>query len=130
MMRVLVLLVLACSVVSADPGRRVVTDTKIEILDTIHFVGTSATLSVTSTRILDAIAETLKGNPSIRVMEVIAYGSDVPTDQVVLGTRRAKAVVDALVRRGVPAKRLRFSGEARSDSRDQGPRLLILDRAP
>ena len=129
-MRVLVFLVFACAVASANPGRRVVTDTKIEILEPVRFVGTTATIAGTSTRMLDAIAETLKGNPSIRVMEVIAYGSDVPTDQVVLGTKRAKAVVEALVRRGVAAKRLRFSGEARADTRDQGPRLLILERAP
>ena len=125
---IVVLLGLASSRASA--GTRVVTDTKIEILEPIRFVGKTATIAATSTPMLDSIASTLKGNPSIRVMEVIAYGSDVATDQIVLGTKRAKAVVDALVRRGVAAKRLRYSGEARSDTRDQGPRLLILERTP
>ena len=130
MMRAVLIVLALCATATAAPGRRVVTDTKITILEPIRFVGTSERIAATSIGMLDAVAETLKGNPSIRIMEIVAYGSDVPTDQIVLGTKRAKAVVEALVRRGVVRNRLRYSGEARADTRDQGPRFLILDRGP
>jgi len=127
-MRVFAILALLCGVAW---GRVVVTETTIEIYDPIRFIGTSATIATTSTRMLDAIAAMLKDNPSIRVLEIDAYGNDAPIDQLVLGERRARAVVFELVRRGVPAKRLRAVGGARPEhGNDPGPSLIIAERAP
>ena len=116
-----------CNVAEA---RVVVTETSIEIYDPIRFVGTTAAIAGRSTRMLDSVARMLLGNPSIRVMEVHAFGVDSSVDQLVLGELRARAVVAELVRRGVPAKRLRAIGAARPDhGNDPGVALVIADRA-
>ena len=106
------------------PTINVVTDTTVEILDPIRFYAGSPTLDPRSTPILDAIAGTLTGNPSIRLVEVIAYGSDaVPSLQ--------QAVVGELIARGVESRRLRASGEAvPRQGMGPGPVFLILERAP
>jgi outer membrane protein OmpA-like peptidoglycan-associated protein len=112
-MRAIAILALLCSIASADPSRRVVTETSIDIYDPIRFIGTSATIAATSTRMLDSVAALLKRSPSIHVMAVRAFGVDAPRDQLVLGELRARAVVAELVRRGVAATRLRPQGAAR-----------------
>ncbi len=116
----------------AAPGRRVVTDTSIQILDPITFEGQSAQFTPTSLPLLDAMADTLKGNPSILVVQVIAYGADqVAEFQQKLGEARAQAIVDALIQRGVAANRLRVDGEATPPGgRSTEPVFLILKRAP
>ena len=114
---------------TVEAGRRVVTDSKIEILDNIRFVGTTAEIAATSSRMLDAVAETLENNPSIKLLEVRGFGVDAKHDQLVLGHLRARAVVAALVQRGVSPKRLRASGAARPDhGSDPAPEFLILIR--
>jgi outer membrane protein OmpA-like peptidoglycan-associated protein len=131
-MRVLAILLALTGVAAAGPKpRRVVTDTQIEILSPIRFVGVSAQVTPQSTRILDAIAETLEGNPSIRLMAVVAFGNDSHVAPRVLGELRARALVSELVRRGVSPTRLRAVGRERPDrGTDPGPELLILERAP
>jgi hypothetical protein len=130
-MRHLAIVALLCGIGWADSPRRVVTETSIEIYDPIRFVGTSPEIAPSSTRMLDAIAATLNGNPSIRVMAVRAFGVDATRDQLVLGERRARAVVFELVRRGVAQARLRAQGAVRPDrGTDPGPELIILERAP
>ena len=74
-------------------GRVIVTDTQIEILHDVSFVGD--TISTRSLRTLDALAATLEGNPAIRLVEVQASS---PT--------RAQACVDYLIGRGVAPNRL------------------------
>jgi outer membrane protein OmpA-like peptidoglycan-associated protein len=94
-------------------GRVVVTDTDIQLLPPIKFVGPSATIDVVSIRALDAIASTLDGNPSILLVEIDGYGSDgVPPYQQVLGKARARAVMDYLIKRNVARWRLRAEGGA------------------
>ena len=130
-MKALAILLLLGGLATAGPRRRVVVDTHIEILDPIRFVGTTPTIAASSTRMLDAMAETLNGNPSLRLLEIRAFGNDAPVDQLVLGERRARAIVSALVRRGVAPGRLRAAGAARPDhGNDPGPQVLILQRAP
>lgn len=93
--------------------RTVVTDTHVEILDPIRFLAGSPTLDPRSTPILDAIASTLSGNPSIRLVEVHAYGADTLAQfQARVGADRAQAIVNALVARGVDQKRLLAAGSA------------------
>jgi outer membrane protein OmpA-like peptidoglycan-associated protein len=108
------------------------TDTHVEILDPIKFFVASPAIDPRSTPILDAVASTLTGNPSIKVVEVIAYGADaVPSLQQSVALARAQAVVAELVARGVDQKRLRASGEAvPTPGNGPGPTFLILKRDP
>jgi outer membrane protein OmpA-like peptidoglycan-associated protein len=93
--------------------KTVITDTHVEILDPIRFLVGSPTLDPRSTPTLDAIASTLAGNPSIRLVEVHAYGADTLAQfQARVGADRAQAIVDALVARGVDGKRLLAAGSA------------------
>ena len=88
------------------PVRTVVTTTSITILDQVRFVGPTADLHPSSHALLDALAQTLLGNPSIRLMEVTSTGAGD------LGLRRAERIVDYLVAEGIEATRLRARAEA------------------
>jgi outer membrane protein OmpA-like peptidoglycan-associated protein len=124
-----------CALVGSAEARHrvVVVDTSIEILDSIRFVGTTANMTVSSSKMLDAVASTLDGNPSITKMEVIGYGSDArtnPLGQLGLGERRAKAIVNALILRGVDPSRLVASGALHpARANDPAPMFLILKRS-
>ncbi len=113
-------------------ARTIVTDTKVEILDPIQFLVGSATIEARSTRILDAIASTLTGNPSIKLVAVHAYGADALVQfQGRLGAERAQVIVDELVARGVARTRLVAQGEAAPPpGGSMGPILEILARNP
>ncbi|HTL34862.1 MAG TPA: OmpA family protein [Kofleriaceae bacterium] len=110
---------------------KVVTDTHVEILDPIKFLSGSPSIEPSSGPILDAIAGTLTGNPSIKLVEIIAYGADaVPSLQQSVAVARAQAVVGELIARGVESRRLRASGEAVPQrGMGPGPTFLILERA-
>ena len=127
----IVILALLAASVSAH-GRVVVVDTTVEILDSIHFVGTTAQLTPGASKMLDAVAATMDGNPSIKKIEVIAFGNDLAKpigDQLGLGERRARAIVDELVRRGVAPTRLQSSGSIHpSNPADPHPEFLIIKR--
>lgn len=89
------------------------TETHVEILDPIQFLTGSVTLDPRSTPILDAVASTLTGNPSIKLVAVHAYGADALVQfQARIGADRAQAIVDQLVARGVERARLVAQGEA------------------
>lgn len=106
----------ATSSPAAPPARKqrlVVTETQVEILDPIRFLTGSASLDPRSTPILDAIASTLAGNPSIKLVAIHAYGSDALVQfQGRIGAERAQVIVDQLVVRGVARTRLLAQGEA------------------
>ena len=92
----------------------VVTDTQVEILDPIRFLTGSAALDPRSTPVLDAIASTLTGNPSIKLVAIHAYGADALVQfRGRIGAERAQVIVDQLVVRGVARNRLLAQGEAR-----------------
>lgn len=116
----------------APRERVIVTTTEIDILDPITFLAGSATLHPRSTRTLDAIASTLSGNPSIKLVQVRAYGTDALAQfQARVGAERARAIVDALVARGVGRGRLIATGRATPPSGvTSGPSLEILLRDP
>jgi outer membrane protein OmpA-like peptidoglycan-associated protein len=82
----------------------IVTDTTIEVLDPVRFVGDTAAITPTSGPLLDALARTLIGNPSLEVLEVTVNAQ--PTHPG-LAAGRAAAVIAYLVEHGVAASRLR-----------------------
>jgi outer membrane protein OmpA-like peptidoglycan-associated protein len=119
----------------AEPEKKkvtVTTETHFEILDPIKFLPGSATIETTSIPMLDAVARTLAGNPSIKLVAVQAFGADtVARFQVQLGATRAQTIVDALVARGVEAKRLLPEGNAQPPAGyPNAPIFLILERVP
>jgi len=120
---------------TAAPAKKkvtVTTETSVEILDPIKFLPGSATIEVTSIPMLDAVARTLSGNPSIKLVAVQAFGADtVARYQVQLGATRAQTIVDELIARGVEAKRLVADGNAQPPTGyPNAPIFLILERAP
>lgn len=93
-------------------GRVVVTDTETTILDVVEFAPGTAVLQARSLATLDAVADTLKGNPSIELVEVQAHmrGDGDPAAALALSQRRAEVVVDYLVTSGVASQRLVAEG--------------------
>jgi outer membrane protein OmpA-like peptidoglycan-associated protein len=112
--------------------RHVVTTTSITILDNLRFVPGSAAFDPTTTPILDAVAQTLDGNPSIQLVEIRAYGEDaLPGLQWVTAQLRAQHIVSYLVDHGIAGERLQPRGVAvpppGSNARFE---IEILTRAP
>lgn len=96
--------------------RMVVTDTEVEALSPIRFQGLSANPTDESRATLDAVASTLDGNPSILLVDVVAFGSDgAPEFQQIIAQQRAQAIVDYLVERGIARDRLRAQGVPRPE---------------
>ncbi len=96
--------------------RTIVTDTEVEMLSPIRFAGLSATPTQESVKTLDAVASTLDGNPSLLLVDVVAFGSDgAPEFQQVIATQRAQAIVDYLVHKGIARERLRPVGRPRPE---------------
>ena len=95
-----------------DRGRVVVTDTAIEILDMVYFELDKAIIKPQSYPILDAVAATLQGNPSIQLIEVQGHTDERGNDayNLDLSDRRAKSVEKYLADKGVDAKRLSAQG--------------------
>src|SRR5213075_1687396 len=95
-----------------DRGRVVVTDTSIEILDMVYFDYNKAIIKSESYPILDAVASTLQGNPSIALVEVQGHTDERGDDayNLDLSDRRAAAVKKYLVDKGVDEKRLTSQG--------------------
>lgn len=88
--------------------RVVVTDTETEIFDVVEFAPGTDTLRPTSLPTLDAVAATLRDNPSIDLIEVQSHTSDIgdETANLTLSERRAAAVVTYLVEAGIDSSRL------------------------
>ncbi len=95
-----------------DRGRVVVTDTSIEILDMIYFEYDKAIIKKESYDILDAVASTLQGNPSISLIEIQGHTDERGNDayNLDLSDRRAASVKTYLVGKGVEDNRLTSQG--------------------
>jgi len=95
-----------------DRGRVVVTDTAIEILDMVYFEYNKAVIKSQSFPILDAVAATLQGNPSIALIEVQGHTDERGDDayNLDLSDRRAHSVEKYLADKGVDPKRLTAQG--------------------
>jgi len=84
-----------------------VTSTDIAILDPITFLPGSATLDARSVPILDAVASTLRGNPSLELVAVQTEAGDALSQfRARLAADRADVVIGELVARGVARVRL------------------------
>jgi outer membrane protein OmpA-like peptidoglycan-associated protein len=104
-----------------DRGRVVVTDTSIEILDMIYFEYDKAIIKKESYPILDAVAATLQGNPSIQLVEIQGHTDERGDDayNLDLSDRRAKAVRQYLVDKGVDEKRITAQGYGETQPLDR-----------
>lgn len=122
-----------------DRGRVIVTETSIEILDKLYFRRGSADLQAASLPIVDAMATTLQGNPSIRAVELQGHTSDDETSAWDLSGRRALAVRSALESRGVqtrlvarpfgPTQPVRTGTTEEARAHNRRVEFLILERA-
>jgi OOP family OmpA-OmpF porin len=104
-----------------DRGRVVVTDTSIEILDMIYFEYDKAIIKKESYPILDAVAATLQGNPSIQLVEIQGHTDERGDDayNLDLSDRRAKSVRQYLIDKGVDEKRLSAQGYGETQPLDR-----------
>ncbi len=80
---------------------------RIQIIDRVYFRRNRATIPRRSFPLLDALAETMNANPQLKLVEIEGHANDGERRAQRLGERRAQAVVDALVERGVDPVRLR-----------------------
>jgi len=105
-----------------DRGRVVVTDTSIEILDMVYFEYDKAIIKKESYPILDAVAATLQGNPSIQAVEIQGHTDERGDDNynLDLSDRRAHSVRQYLIDKGVDEKRLTAQGYGETQPIDRG----------
>jgi outer membrane protein OmpA-like peptidoglycan-associated protein len=90
----------------------VVTKDKIELKETVFFDSGKDTIQKRSFSLIDQIAQVMKAHPEVKRVRIEGHtDSDGPDDKNLdLSKRRAKAVLNALVARGVEAKRLESEG--------------------
>jgi outer membrane protein OmpA-like peptidoglycan-associated protein len=111
-----------------DRGRVVVTESDVEVLDNIYFKKGSAALEESSSAILDAIAETLRNNPTILLLEVQGHASDDEPHGWELSSQRSAAIIMALRERGVDPRRLTPQGYGATQPMQRG--TIEATRAP
>lgn len=80
-------------------------------IDKLFFAADSYTISGVSFEELDEIYEFLRDNPEVRV-EIGGHTNRVPKDEYCdkLSAERAKAVMDYLIEKGIPASQLEYKG--------------------
>jgi len=109
------------------PARPVVTlsGSRSLVADTIYFEGQSDSVSAASRPRLDELARTLQRLPAHKRVRVEGHTDDAgnPEHNIDLSYRRARAVVEYLKARGVPAARLEYAGYG-------GQRPLADNRTP
>jgi outer membrane protein OmpA-like peptidoglycan-associated protein len=125
------LLLVACG--GSSPKKpKIVTDTKVEIIDKIEFTSDTE-LTPDSYKTLDEIARTLEGNPSIQLVEVQVYildGEEATRQE--RADQRARHLVDYLVGKQVAAERLEPKGYITPPKEDPTNRVrfFIARRGP
>jgi outer membrane protein OmpA-like peptidoglycan-associated protein len=97
-----------------------VTDTEVRLLHEVQFDTNEATLKPISDPILDETAQVLKEHPEILSVEVQGHTDERGTKlyNKRLSQRRADAVKQALVARGIEADRLSTKGYGREVPRE------------
>jgi OmpA-OmpF porin, OOP family len=106
------------------PERDKITRTKgsIDVLDNIYFETDSAVIKLESYGLLDAIADSVRGWPDIRLLEVQGHADERGAHDynLRLTQARAESVVRYLVGKGIEARRLRARGFGETRPRDPG----------
>ncbi len=89
-----------------------ITKEKIVITEKIFFAVNKANILPKSDPLLNSVAEVLKKFPNVKKVRIDGHTDDVGNDRKnqVLSEKRAKAVLDALVKRGVDKSRLEAKG--------------------
>lgn len=95
-----------------DQSSVVISENEVLILDKILFKTGSAQILNESMKVVDLVAETLKRSPQFTLVEVQGHADVRAPDalNLKLTQDRSKAVLDALVKKGVAANRLRSMG--------------------
>jgi outer membrane protein OmpA-like peptidoglycan-associated protein len=90
----------------------VITKDKLEILDSVYFKTNKAVIEKKSYPLLDNVAAVLIAHPEIVKVRVEGHTDSQGPDEknLVLSQKRAQAVVDYLIKKGVPAERLEAVG--------------------
>jgi OOP family OmpA-OmpF porin len=93
-------------------GPVIIQGNEILIFEKVQFATGSAKILPASDSILDAVSKTLKEHPEFTLVEVQGHADSRADDKYNLNLtkQRAKAVMDALVKRGVEASRIRSMG--------------------
>lgn len=121
----------------AHRHRVVVTETETTILDQVRFVPGTSTVCANSRPILDAVADTLRGNPSITLVEVQSHTSGIgdAAANLALSDQRAAVIVKYLVDAGIDPSRLVAQGygdtqpiEPNAPAKNERISFLILKR--
>ena len=115
-----------------DKGKQlvIVHENNLEIKDKIYFNTNKSTIQKKSNALLDQLAQTILSNPSISKLSVEGHTDDTGKYErnIVLSSERAQAVVDALIKRGVPADKLSAKGwgpdKPLDDSKTKAARAL------
>ncbi len=119
----------------------VVTPREIKLRDTVHFEHDSADILPDSMAIVEEIADVLKKNDNIALVEIQGHTDDsgAPPYNEQLSQRRADAVKEALMRLGIAGSRLTAKGYGQSRpllpnvsdanrARNRRVQLMILER--
>ena len=95
-----------------DKGKVIIQDNNIIILDKIKFKTGSAEILPESDPILDAVATTIEHHPEFVLMEIAGHADERATDKynLSLTQRRVDSVKAAILKRGVPASKVRSKG--------------------
>ncbi|MEZ4307471.1 MAG: OmpA family protein [Polyangiaceae bacterium] len=94
-----------------DQGRIVMEQNDIVILDKIQFKTGSAEILPESMKVVDTVADVLKKVSNIDLIEIQGHADiRAHAGNLVLTTARAKAVLSALLQKGIPQSRLRSIG--------------------
>ena len=104
------------------PKKAVVTESEIVILEQVQFDTNKATIKPISDALLDSIAQVLKEHPELKKLEVQGHTDNRGSAAAnkLLSEARAKAVADALVKRGVEKQRLSSKGYGQTKPLDPG----------
>lgn len=95
-----------------DKGKVIIEGNNVIILEKIQFKTGSAEILKESYEIVDAVATTLSHHPEFTMVEVQGHADERDDDQrnLTLTQARAKAVVDALIKKGVDRNKVRAMG--------------------
>ncbi|MEM9194800.1 MAG: OmpA family protein [Myxococcota bacterium] len=90
-----------------DQARVVVRESFLRILESIYFEANSSTIPARGLPVVDAVAETLRGNPQLGRVDIAGHADSDEVGAWLVSGERAEAVRAALVARGVDPGRLR-----------------------